>query len=144
MKQMSELLQGSCLQECLQLDHLKTQLSDAIQYGVVQKKIAEKSRALFPVVQRVSKEQSPRPFEELADDGKIFNGSDMWQGQEEVLLLDITEEDLELIQLRKEAILQMENDLMSVSQIIKGLASMVSEQDVTSGYLFHPQTIPIP
>lgn len=32
----------------------------------------------------------------------------MWQGQEQALLPDITEEDLEAIRLREEAILQME------------------------------------
>nr|XP_011750718.1 t-SNARE domain-containing protein 1 isoform X8 [Macaca nemestrina] len=130
-KQMAELLRSSCPQERPQLDRLKTQLSDAIQrYGVVQKKIAEKSRALLPMAQRGSKQQSPQaPFAELADDEKIFNGSDnMWQGQEQALLPDITEEDLEAIRLREEAILQMESNLLDVNQIIKDLASMVSEQ----------------
>ncbi|XP_073856215.1 t-SNARE domain-containing protein 1 isoform X36 [Macaca fascicularis] len=129
-KQMAELLRSSC-PERPQLDRLKTQLSDAIQhYGVVQKKIAEKSRALLPMAQRGSKQQSPQaPFAELADDEKIFNGSDnMWQGQEQALLPDITEEDLEAIRLREEAILQMESNLLDVNQIIKDLASMVSEQ----------------
>lgn len=58
----------------------------------------------------VCHQQSPQaPFAELADDEKIFNGSDnMWQGQEQALLPDITEEDLEAIRLREEAILQME------------------------------------
>ncbi|XP_004405635.1 PREDICTED: t-SNARE domain-containing protein 1 [Odobenus rosmarus divergens] len=118
-------------QECVQLDRLKTQLSDAIQrYGVVQKKIAEKSRALLPMAQRGGKHQSPRaPFAELPDDEKIFNGGDsMWQGQEQALLPEITEEDLEAIRLREEAILQIESDLLDVNQIIKDLASMVSEQ----------------
>ncbi|XP_030650963.1 t-SNARE domain-containing protein 1 isoform X8 [Nomascus leucogenys] len=130
-KQMAELLLSSSPQERPQLDRLKTQLSDAIQcYGVVQKKIAEKSRALLPVAQRGSKQQSPQaPFAELAADEKVFNGSDnMWQGQEQVLLPDITEEDLEAIRLREEAILQMESNLLDVNQIIKDLASMVSEQ----------------
>ncbi|XP_008574540.1 PREDICTED: t-SNARE domain-containing protein 1 [Galeopterus variegatus] len=135
MKQMSELLRGSCLafclqQERLQLDRLKTQLSGAIQrYGGVQKKIAEKSRALLPTAQRGGKQSPQAPFAELADDEKIFNGGDnMWQGQEQALLPDITEEDLEAIRLREEAILQMESDLLDVNQIIKDLASMVSEQ----------------
>uniref|UniRef100_A0A2K5K7R0 t-SNARE coiled-coil homology domain-containing protein n=1 Tax=Colobus angolensis palliatus TaxID=336983 RepID=A0A2K5K7R0_COLAP len=132
-KQMAELLHSSCplQQEHSQLDRLKTQLSDAIQcYGVVQKKIVEKSRALLPMAQRGSKQQSPQaPFAELADDEKIFNGSDnMWQGQEQALLPDITEEDLEAIRLREEAILQMESNLLDVNQIIKDLASVVSEQ----------------
>nr|XP_020012456.1 t-SNARE domain-containing protein 1 [Castor canadensis] len=130
-KRMSELLQGSCPQERLQLDRLKTQLSDAVQcYGVVQKKISEKARALLPVVQRGGKQQSPRaPFTELADDEKIFNGGDnMWQDQEQELLPDITEEDLEAIRLREETILQMESSLLDVNQVIKDLTSMVPEQ----------------
>ncbi|XP_047581790.1 t-SNARE domain-containing protein 1 isoform X2 [Lutra lutra] len=172
-RQMMELLHGCSRQECLQLDRLKTQLSDAVQrYGDVQKKIAEKSRALLPTAQRGSKQQSPRaPFAELPDDEKIFNGSDgMWQGQEQALLPEITEEDLEAIRLREEAVLRIErpcrsrtplsvhnlycrmavvtwpeglpsttvlcdvpptllrSDLLDVNQIIKDLASMVSEQ----------------
>ncbi|XP_025250130.1 t-SNARE domain-containing protein 1 [Theropithecus gelada] len=145
-KQMAELLRSSCpvsaqalkiggcalfLQhERPQLDRLNTQLSDAIQrYGVLQKKIAEKSRALLPMAQRGSKQSPQAPFAELADDEKIFNGSDnMWQGQEPAFLPDITEEDLEAIRLREEAILQMESNLLDVNQIIKDLASMVSEQ----------------
>ncbi|XP_070337816.1 t-SNARE domain-containing protein 1 isoform X4 [Equus asinus] len=129
-KQMTELLRGCSRQERLQLDRLRTQLSDAIQrYGVVQKKIAEKSRALLPTAQRGGK-QSPRaPFAELADDEKIFNGGDsVWQGQEQALLPEITEEDLEAIRLREEAILQIESDLLDVNQIIKDLATVVSEQ----------------
>ncbi|XP_042636841.1 t-SNARE domain-containing protein 1 [Orycteropus afer afer] len=138
MKQLSELLRGSSRvcplenlqQERLQLDRLKTQLSDAIQrYGVVQKKIAEKSRALLPTAQRAGK-QSPRaPFAQLADDEKICNGDDdMWPSQEQALLPELTEEDLEAIRLREEAILKIESDLLDVNQIIKDLASMVSEQ----------------
>ncbi|XP_063499683.1 t-SNARE domain-containing protein 1 isoform X14 [Symphalangus syndactylus] len=134
-KQMAELLLSSSPQEHPQLDRLKTQLSDAIQcYGVVQKKIAEKSRALLPVAQRGSKQSPQAPFAELAADEKVFNGSDnMWQGQEQVLLPDITEEDLEAIRLREEAILQMESNLLDVNQIIKDLASMVSEQGEAVG-----------
>ncbi|XP_045634001.1 t-SNARE domain-containing protein 1 isoform X9 [Ursus americanus] len=131
MRQMTELLRGCSRQEHLQLERLRTQLSDAVQrYGVVQKKIAEKSRALLPTAQRGGKQQSPRTtFAELPDDEKIFNGGDsMWQGQEQALLPEITEEDLEAIRLREEAILQIESDLLDVNQIIKDLASMVSEQ----------------
>ncbi|XP_040350509.1 t-SNARE domain-containing protein 1 isoform X15 [Herpailurus yagouaroundi] len=131
LKQMAELLRGCSRQEHLQLDRLRTQLSDAIQrYGAVQKKIAEKSRALLPAAQRGGTQRSPRaPFAELPDDEKIFNGGDsMWQGQEQALLPEITEEDEEAIRLREEAILQIESDLLDVNQIIKDLASMVSEQ----------------
>ncbi|XP_072805933.1 t-SNARE domain-containing protein 1 isoform X6 [Vicugna pacos] len=131
LKQMAELLRGCSRQERLQLDCLKTQLLDAVQrYGVVQKKIAEKSRALLPTAQRGGRRQSSQtPLAELAEDEKIFNGGDsVWQGQEQVLLPEITEEDLEAIRLREEAVLQIESDLLDVNQIIKDLASMVSEQ----------------
>ncbi|KAF7236446.1 t-SNARE domain-containing protein 1 [Varanus komodoensis] len=56
--------------------------------------------------------QSPRtPFADLADDEKIFNGGDsVWleQNQEHALLSEITEEDLEAIRQREEAIQQIE------------------------------------
>ncbi|XP_055288672.1 t-SNARE domain-containing protein 1 isoform X3 [Moschus berezovskii] len=136
LKQMAELLRGCPRQEHLQLDRLKTQLSDTVQrYGVVQKKIAEKSRALLPTAQRGSTQQSPQAaFAELADDEKIFNGGDgVWPGHEQSLLPEITEEDLEAIRLREEAILQIESDLLDVNQIIKDLASMVSEQGEAIG-----------
>ncbi|NXD67451.1 TSNA1 protein, partial [Eolophus roseicapillus] len=134
-KQLSEVVRGSSrvCQERLQLDRLKNQLSDAIQrYGAVQKKIAEKSKALLPTGQRSTKQQSPRtPFSDLHDDEKIFNGGDgMWQNQnqDQALLSEITEEDLEAIRQREEAIQQIESDMLDVNQIIKDLASMVHEQ----------------
>ncbi|KAM7176155.1 t-SNARE domain-containing protein 1 isoform 4-T15 [Macrochelys suwanniensis] len=135
-KQLSEIVRGSSRQERLQLDRLNNQLSDAIQrYGAVQKKIAEKSKALLPTGQRSSKQQSPKtPFSDLADDEKIFNGGDgMWQNQsqDQALLSEITEEDLEAIHLREEAIQQIESDMLDVNQIIKDLASMVYEQGDT-------------
>ncbi|XP_064010460.1 t-SNARE domain-containing protein 1 [Pogoniulus pusillus] len=134
-KQLSEVVRGSSRQERLQLDRLKNQLSDAIQrYGAVQKKIAEKSKALLPTGQRSTKQsqQSPRtPFSDLPDDEKIFNGGDgTWQNQnqDQALLSEITEEDLEAIRQREEAIQQIESDMLDVNQIIKDLASMVHEQ----------------
>ncbi|KAF0871198.1 TSNA1 protein, partial [Crocuta crocuta] len=131
-KQMAELLQGCSWQERLQLERLRTQLSDGLErYGAAQQKIAEKSRVLLPTAQRGAKQQhSPgAPFAELPDDGKIFNRRDgMWQGQEQAPLPEITEDDVEAIQLRGEAVLQMESDLLDVNQIIKDLASVVSEQ----------------
>ncbi|XP_074754458.1 t-SNARE domain-containing protein 1 isoform X3 [Athene noctua] len=133
-KQLSEVVRGSSRQERLQLDRLKNQLSDAIQrYGAVQKKIAEKSKALLPTGQRSIK--SPRtPFSDLPDDEKIFNGGDgvgQNQSQDQALLSEITEEDLEAIRQREEAIQQIESDMLDVNQIIKDLASMVHEQGDT-------------
>ncbi|XP_050169426.1 t-SNARE domain-containing protein 1 isoform X2 [Myiozetetes cayanensis] len=131
-KQLSEIVRGSSRQERLQLDRLKNQLSDAIQrYGAVQKKIAEKSKALLPTGQRSTKQSPKTPFSDLPDDEKIFNGGDAtWQGQsqDQALLSEITEEDLEAIRQREEAIQQIESDMLDVNQIIKDLASMVHEQ----------------
>lgn len=57
-------------------------------------------------------QQSPRtPFSDLPDDEKIFNrGDGMWQNQsqDQALLSEITEEDLEAIRQREEAIQQIE------------------------------------
>ncbi|XP_026571784.1 t-SNARE domain-containing protein 1 [Pseudonaja textilis] len=132
-RQLSEGIRSSSRQERLQLDRLKNQLSDAIQrYGTIQKKIAEKSKALFPVGQRSKKQQSPKtPFSDLADDEKIFGSGDISQleeSQENALLSEITEEDLEVIRQREEALQQIESDMLDVNQIIKDLASMVYEQ----------------
>uniref|UniRef100_A0ABM5GCZ1 t-SNARE domain-containing protein 1 isoform X3 n=1 Tax=Pogona vitticeps TaxID=103695 RepID=A0ABM5GCZ1_9SAUR len=134
-RQLSEVIRGSS-RERLQLDRLKNQLSDAIQrYGTVQKKIADKSKALLPKGQKSRKQQSPRtPFSDLADDEKIFNGGDAtWseQNQEHALLSEITEEDLEAIREREETIQKIESDMLDVNQIIKDLASMVYEQGDT-------------
>ncbi|XP_057285805.1 t-SNARE domain-containing protein 1 isoform X3 [Pezoporus wallicus] len=134
-KQLSEVVRGSSRQEQLQLDRLKNQLSDAIQrYGVVQKKIAEKSKALLPTGQRSTKQSPKTPFSDLRDDEKIFNGGEgMWQNQnqDKALLSEITEEDLEAIRQREEAVQQIESDMLDVNQIIKDLASMVHEQGDT-------------
>ncbi|NXX92560.1 TSNA1 protein, partial [Centropus bengalensis] len=142
-KQLSEVVRGSSrvcaiqdAQERLQLDRLKNQLSDAIQrYGAVQKKIAEKSKALLPTGQRSIKQQSPKtPFSDLPDGEKIFNGGDSaWQNQnqDQAVLSEITEEDLEAIRHWEEAIQQIESDMLDVNQIIKELASMVHEQGDT-------------
>ncbi|KFO26803.1 t-SNARE domain-containing protein 1 [Fukomys damarensis] len=90
---------------------------------------------LEPFLQVTLGESPQIPFVELADDEKIFDGSDKRQGQEQVLLLDITEEDLEAIWLLEKANLQMVSDLLDVNQLIKDLASMVSEQDVMGALL---------
>ncbi|XP_010707681.1 t-SNARE domain-containing protein 1 [Meleagris gallopavo] len=82
-------------------------------------------------------DNSPRtPFSDIADDEKIFNGGDgTWQNQsqDQALLSEITEEDLEAIRQREEAIQQIESDMLDVNQIIKDLASMVHEQGDTIG-----------
>ncbi|XP_063781202.1 t-SNARE domain-containing protein 1 [Pseudophryne corroboree] len=129
--QLSEIVRGSSRQDRLQLDRLKSQLSDAIQrYGSVQKKLADKSKSLLGSGQRNLK-QSPRtPFSDIADDEKIFNGGDeLWQNESPSQdLSEITEEDLEQIREKEEAVRQIESDMLDVNQIMKDLGSIVYDQ----------------
>uniref|UniRef100_F6Y3I1 t-SNARE domain containing 1 n=1 Tax=Xenopus tropicalis TaxID=8364 RepID=F6Y3I1_XENTR len=132
-RQLSEFVRGSSRQDRLQLDRLRSQLSDIIQrYGVVQKKIAEKSKSLLSADQKSIK--SPRtPFSDIADDENIFNGGDeQWQSQKQTQdLTEFSEEDLDEIRQKEEAINQIESDMLDVNQIMKDLASIVYEQGDT-------------
>ncbi|XP_063307077.1 t-SNARE domain-containing protein 1 isoform X5 [Pelobates fuscus] len=130
-RQLSEAVRGSSQQDHLQLDRIKSQLSDAIQrYGTVQTKIADKSKLLLAGGQKNLK-QSPRtPFSDIADDEKIFNGGDeLWPNQSQSQdLEEINEEDVEHVREKEDAVKQIENDMIDVNQIIKDLASIVYEQ----------------
>ncbi|XP_063307074.1 t-SNARE domain-containing protein 1 isoform X3 [Pelobates fuscus] len=130
-RQLSEAVRGSS-QDHLQLDRIKSQLSDAIQrYGTVQTKIADKSKLLLAGGQKNLKQQSPRtPFSDIADDEKIFNGGDeLWPNQSQSQdLEEINEEDVEHVREKEDAVKQIENDMIDVNQIIKDLASIVYEQ----------------
>ncbi|XP_072266673.1 t-SNARE domain-containing protein 1 isoform X2 [Pyxicephalus adspersus] len=129
--QLSEIVRGSTRQDRLQLDRIKSQLSDSIQhYGTVQKKIADKSKSLLSGGQKNLKQSPHTPFSDIADDEKIFNGGDdQWQKQsEEQDLSEITEEDLEQIRRKEESLKQIESDMLDVNQIMKDLASIVYEQ----------------
>nr|KAF6301020.1 t-SNARE domain containing 1 [Myotis myotis] len=92
--------------------------------------IAEKSRALLPTAQTGGRQQSPRaPPAALAEQEESFNGGDSErQGPAQMLLPELTEQDLEAMRLREEAVLRLESDLLDVTQILKDLAAMVSEQ----------------
>ncbi|KAM4688806.1 t-SNARE domain-containing protein 1 isoform 2-T2 [Discoglossus pictus] len=129
-RQLSEVIRGSS-RDRLQLDRVKSQLSDAIQrYGAVQKKIADKSKSLLTTGEKNIK-QSPRtPFSDIADDEKIFNGGDeLWQSQNQSQdMSEISEEDLDQIREKEEAIKLIESDMLDVNQIMKDLASIVYEQ----------------
>ncbi|XP_053517221.1 t-SNARE domain-containing protein 1 isoform X4 [Artibeus jamaicensis] len=116
-------------QERLQLDRLRTQLSEAIQrYGAVQRNIAERSQAVLPAAQPGGRQQSPQaPLAEPADPKLWHEDGCVWQGQEQAPCPEVTE-DWEATRLREEAVLQIESDLLDVSQILKDLASLVSEQ----------------
>ncbi|KAK6490575.1 t-SNARE domain-containing protein 1 [Huso huso] len=132
--QLSDIISSSSRQDHLRLARLRSELSESIQrYGDLQKKIAEKSRALLPPTQKDNR-QSPRtPFADLSEDDRIFGGGDVaGQSQDgrddQAFLSEISEEDVEALRLREEALLQIERDMLDVSQIVKDLASMVHEQ----------------
>ncbi|KAM8967796.1 t-SNARE domain-containing protein 1 isoform 3-T3 [Pelodytes ibericus] len=130
-RQLTEAVRGSPRQDRLQLDRIKSQLSDAIQrYGSVQKKIADKSKSLLSGGQK-SLKQSPRtPFSDIADDEKIFNGGDeLWQNQDQSQeLAEVSEEDVDQIRHKEEAMKQIEDDMIDVNQIVKDLSSIVYDQ----------------
>ncbi|XP_072426055.1 t-SNARE domain-containing protein 1 [Chiloscyllium punctatum] len=137
-KQLSEIVRGSSRREWLQLDRLKNQLSDSIQrYGGLQKKVAEKSRALLPAPQK-DRQIARNPFTEISDEDEFFGrGSSKWQAddtsdptqaQSQAFLSEITEDEVESVKQREEAILQIEADMLDVNQIIKDLALLVHEQ----------------
>ncbi|XP_064803285.1 t-SNARE domain-containing protein 1-like [Oncorhynchus masou masou] len=132
-KQLSDIITGSTRQDHLHLTRLKTGLSESVQrYGDLQKKIADRSRALLPPAQTEMKQSPQTPFAELCEErGPLFGGaaeSSGGDGQEQAFLSEISEEDVEALRQREEALLQIERDMLDVSQIMRDLASMVHEQ----------------
>ncbi|XP_053322278.1 t-SNARE domain-containing protein 1 isoform X2 [Spea bombifrons] len=129
LRHLSEAVRGSPRQDRLQLDRIKSQLSDAIQrYGTVQTKIAEKSKSLLAGGQKTPKQSPHTPFSDMADDEKIFNGGDeVWQNQSQSVS-EINEEDLDGIRQKEEAVKQIESDMIDVNQIVKDLSSIVYDQ----------------
>ncbi|XP_031431641.1 t-SNARE domain-containing protein 1 [Clupea harengus] len=129
-KQLSDIISSSSRQDRLRLTRLKTELSESVQrYGDLQKKIADRSRALLPPAQKDRKLSPQTPFAELSEEGALFG---MAGGVEEegaqAFLSEISEEDVEALRQREEALLQIEKDILDVSTIMKELASMVHEQ----------------
>ncbi|XP_029959334.1 t-SNARE domain-containing protein 1 [Salarias fasciatus] len=127
-KQLSDIISGSSRQDRLRLTRLKAELSESVQrYGDLQKKIAQRSRALLPPAQAEKKKSPQTPSAELLD-GPLFGEADGSDGGEQAFLSEISEEDVEVLHQREEALLQIERDMLDVSQIMKDLASMVHEQ----------------
>ncbi|CAI5678326.1 t-SNARE domain-containing protein 1 isoform X1 [Oreochromis niloticus] len=126
-KQLSDIISGSSRQDRLRLTRLKTELSESVQrYGDLQKKIAERSRALLPPAQKDKKKSPQTPSSEQIEEGPLFGAGSEGGGQ--AFLSEISEEDVEVLRQREEALLQIERDMLDVSQIMKDLASMVHEQ----------------
>uniref|UniRef100_A0A3Q3GEZ1 t-SNARE Domain Containing 1 n=1 Tax=Labrus bergylta TaxID=56723 RepID=A0A3Q3GEZ1_9LABR len=128
-KQLSDIISGSSRQDRLRLTRLKTELSESVQrYGDLQKKIAERSRALLPPAQKDKRKSPQTPLTEQIDEGPLFEEALSSEGGVEAFLSEISEEDVEELRQREEALLQIERDMLDVSQIMKDLASMVHEQ----------------
>lgn len=127
-KQLSDIISGSSRQDRLRLTRLKSELSESVQrYGDLQKKIAQRSRALLPPAQREKTKSPPTPSTELLE-GPLFGEAGEPDGVEQAFLSEISEEDVEVLHQREEALLQIERDMLDVTQIMKDLASMVHEQ----------------
>ncbi|XP_043118042.1 t-SNARE domain-containing protein 1 isoform X2 [Puntigrus tetrazona] len=132
-KQLTDIISGSSRQDRLRLTRLKTELSDSVQrYGDLQKKIADRSRALLPPAQKDRKQSLQTPFSELVEEGPLFGAEEQSiEGDGQAFLSEISEEDVEILRQREEALLQIERDMLDVNQIMKDLASMVHEQGDT-------------
>ncbi|XP_036446101.1 t-SNARE domain-containing protein 1 [Colossoma macropomum] len=132
-KQLSDIISGSSRQDRLRLTRLKTELSESVQrYGDLQKKIADRSRALLPPAQNDRKQSPQTPFTELCEEGALFGAAENVEGEgQQAFLSEISEEDVEVLRKREEALLQIERDMLDVNQIMKDLASMVHEQGDT-------------
>ncbi|XP_068426569.1 t-SNARE domain-containing protein 1 [Clinocottus analis] len=131
-KQLSDIISGSSRQDRLHLTRLKTELSESVQrYGDLQKKIAERSRALLPPAQKDKKKSPQTPFTEQMEEGPLFGEAVGTEELAQAFLSEISEEDVEVLRQREEALLQIEKDMLDVSQIMKDLATMVHEQGDT-------------
>ncbi|XP_056290437.1 t-SNARE domain-containing protein 1 [Pseudoliparis swirei] len=131
-KQLSDIISGSSRQDRLHLTRLKTELSESVQrYGDLQKKIAERSRALLPPAQQDKKKSPQTPFTEQMDEDPLFGEAVGTEDLAQAFLSEISEEDVEVLRQREEALLQIEKDMLDISQIMKDLASMVHEQGDT-------------
>ncbi|XP_008322290.1 t-SNARE domain-containing protein 1 isoform X1 [Cynoglossus semilaevis] len=131
-KQLSDIISGSSRQDRLRLTRLKTELSESVQcYGDLQKKIAERSRALLPPAQKDKKKIAQTPTGEQPVEGPLFGDAADPDRGAQAFLSEISEEDVEVLHQREAAVLQIERDMLDVSQIMKDLASMVHEQGDT-------------
>ncbi|XP_030014864.1 t-SNARE domain-containing protein 1 isoform X1 [Sphaeramia orbicularis] len=115
-KQLSDIISGSSRQDRLRLTRLKTELSESVQrYGDLQKKIAERSKALLPPAQKDKKKSPQTPLAEQNEEGPLFGEEAASDGGVQAFLSEISEEDVEVLRQREEALLQIERDMwMSV------------------------------
>ncbi|KAK1794956.1 hypothetical protein P4O66_010150 [Electrophorus voltai] len=119
-KQLSDIISGSSRQDRLRLMRLKTELSESVQrYGELQKKIADRTRALLPPAKKDRKQSPQTQFTELYEEDPLFGAAESVQGDgQQAFLSEITEEDMELLHQREEALLQIEVEARGESSAI--------------------------
>uniref|UniRef100_A0A3Q3KPK8 t-SNARE coiled-coil homology domain-containing protein n=1 Tax=Monopterus albus TaxID=43700 RepID=A0A3Q3KPK8_MONAL len=100
-------------------------------HSLLFQKIADRSKALLPTAQKDRKKSPLTPSREQLEDGSLFGEAADSEGGVQALLAEISEEDVEVLHHREEALLQIERDMLDVNQIMKDLAHMVHEQGVT-------------
>ncbi|XP_011603480.1 t-SNARE domain-containing protein 1 isoform X2 [Takifugu rubripes] len=128
-KQLSDMVSSSSRQDRLRLSRLKTELSESVQhYGDLQKKIAERSRALLPSAQTDNRKTPPT---QPMDDSPLFGGAGGPEESDQAFFSEISEHDIEVLHQREEALVQIERDMLDVSQIMKELTTIVHEQGDT-------------
>uniref|UniRef100_A0A087XJ94 Syntaxin N-terminal domain-containing protein n=1 Tax=Poecilia formosa TaxID=48698 RepID=A0A087XJ94_POEFO len=117
-KQLSDIISGSSRQDRLRLTRLKTELSDSVQrYGDLQKKIAERSRALLPSAQKDEKKSPQTPSSDLNQEDPLFGEAVGAEEGVQAFLSEISEEDVEVLRQREEALLQIEErDTAGINQ----------------------------
>uniref|UniRef100_S4R479 Si:ch211-208k15.1 n=1 Tax=Petromyzon marinus TaxID=7757 RepID=S4R479_PETMA len=124
-------------QDRLQLDRLKSQFSETLRsYQQTQKKISQKTKEVISSEQRAAIQIPPvQPWTASRVDEHGWDSKKMVSAEstEEQL----THKDLEDIQVRHEAIQQLESDLLDVNSIFKDLAAMVHEQGGTVDSIVH-------
>ncbi|XP_032815479.1 t-SNARE domain-containing protein 1 isoform X2 [Petromyzon marinus] len=128
LRHLANLARKSTKQDRLQLDRLKSQFSETLRsYQQTQKKISQKTKEVISSEQRAAIQSSQ---DEHGWDSKKMVSAESTEEQ-------LTHKDLEDIQVRHEAIQQLESDLLDVNSIFKDLAAMVHEQGGTVDSIVH-------
>ncbi|TWW79884.1 t-SNARE domain-containing protein 1 [Takifugu flavidus] len=100
------MVSSSSRQDRLRLSRLKTELSESVQhYGDLQKKIAERSRALLPSAQTDNRKTPPT---QPMDDSPLFGGAGGPEESDQAFFSEISEHDIEVLHQREEALVQIE------------------------------------
>uniref|UniRef100_S4R478 Si:ch211-208k15.1 n=1 Tax=Petromyzon marinus TaxID=7757 RepID=S4R478_PETMA len=147
LRHLANLARKSTKQDRLQLDRLKSQFSETLRsYQQTQKKISQKTKEVISSEQRAAIQAPPPPPTPTGaatprSSGDADEDEHGWDSKKMVSAESteeqLTHKDLEDIQVRHEAIQQLESDLLDVNSIFKDLAAMVHEQGGTVDSIVH-------